>query len=133
MPGAARADQPSVPGTREATGALHSVPPAPATAALRENLAAGRFVAVFERVPWRGTIDDEGRRKALAFATGLAGLAADPRIEAVSVTDNAGGHAMASPEVLARELRSKGQEAIIHVTCRDRNRNALRSLDRQST
>jgi methylenetetrahydrofolate reductase (NADPH) len=80
---------------------------------------------VVELVPWRGTIEDEGGRKALALA---AGLAADPRIDAVSVTDNAGGHAMASPEVLARELGSKGQETIVHVACRDRNRNELLSL-----
>ena len=126
MPRAAHSNRPSVPpGTDDVDAAPDAVPPAPAPATLREKLSAGRFVAVVELVPWRGTIEDEGGRKALALA---AGLAADPRIDAVSVTDNAGGHAMASPEVLARELRSQGQEAIIHVACRDRNRNELLSL-----
>ncbi|MBP1706151.1 MAG: 5,10-methylenetetrahydrofolate reductase, partial [Chloroflexi bacterium] len=99
--------------------------PTPPPLSFREKLAGGRFVAVVELVPWRGTIEDEGGRKALALA---AGLAADPRIDAVSVTDNAGGHAMASPEVLARELAGSGQETIVHVACRDRNRNELLSL-----
>jgi len=96
---------------------------APAT--LREKLEGGRWTTIVELVPWRGTIDDEGGRKALALAAGLAG---DPRVDAVSVTDNAGGHAMASPEILGRELRAQGQETIIHVACRDRNRNELLSL-----
>jgi methylenetetrahydrofolate reductase (NADPH) len=35
---------------------------------------------------------------------------------------------MLSPEVLASELAAVGQESIVHVTCRDRNRNELLSL-----
>lgn len=110
-------------GGAAAPAAADLVEPAPAT--LREKLGGGRWVTAVELVPWRGTIEDEGGRKALALA---ASLAADPRIDAVSVTDNAGGHAMASPEVLGRELRAKGQEVIIHVACRDRNRNEIMSV-----
>ncbi len=107
--------------------AVAPAPPANAPGAtLREKLERGsRFVTVVELVPWRGTLSDEGGRKALALAAGLAG---DPRIDAVSVTDNAGGHAMASPEIVGRELRAEGQEVIIHAACRDRNRNELLSL-----
>jgi methylenetetrahydrofolate reductase (NADPH) len=49
-------------------------------------------------------------------------------VDALSVTDNAGGHAMLSPEVLASELAAAGRETIVHITCRDRNRNELLSL-----
>jgi methylenetetrahydrofolate reductase (NADPH) len=97
----------------------------PSGGTLREKLEGGVFAVVVELVPWRGTLGDEGGRKALDLA---AALAADPRIDAVSVTDNAGGHAMASPEIVGRELRANGQEVIIHAACRDRNRNELLSL-----
>jgi methylenetetrahydrofolate reductase (NADPH) len=46
-------------------------------------------------------------------------------IDAVSITDNAGGHAMLSPDTMATDLLARGQEVIVHVTCKDANRNAL--------
>ncbi len=57
-----------------------------------------------------------------------AELAADPRIAALSITDNAGGHALVSPTTLAEALVARGHDVIVHVACRDRNRNALQSL-----
>ena len=93
---------------------------------LRERFAApGAFLTVVELVPWRGTLDDDIGRRARSAAEALAG---DPAIDAISVTDNAGGHAMASPDVLGHEIVARGTEAIVHVACRDRNRNELLSL-----
>jgi methylenetetrahydrofolate reductase (NADPH) len=80
---------------------------------------------VAELVPWRGALGDEAGARIRDLARDLG---ADRRIDAVSVTDSAGGHPMLSPEVLAAELGARGQEAIVHVTCRDRNRNELLSL-----
>ena len=54
-------------------------------------------------------------------------LAADPRIDVLSITDNPGGHAMLSPDALGTDLISRGQEVIIHLACKDWNRNALES------
>ena len=54
-------------------------------------------------------------------------LAADPRIDVVSITDNPGGHAMLSPDTLGTEMISRDQEVIIHLSCKDWNRNALES------
>ncbi|MCU0506533.1 MAG: methylenetetrahydrofolate reductase C-terminal domain-containing protein [Chloroflexi bacterium] len=93
---------------------------------LQEKLAdRDGFVAVVELVPWRGVLDDPGGKRARIMATALA---TDPRVDALSVTDNAGGHPMASPEVLGRELLTAGSEVIVHVACRDRNRNEIASL-----
>ena len=54
-------------------------------------------------------------------------LAADPRIDVLSITDNPGGNAMLSPDTLGTDLVSRGQEVIIHLSCKDWNRNALES------
>jgi methylenetetrahydrofolate reductase (NADPH) len=100
--------------------------PVPATACFPDRLSAPRaFVTVVELVPWRGPASVDAGRKAYELA---AVLATDPTIDALSVTDNAGGHAMASPELLARDIVGRGGRAIVHVACRDRNRNELLSL-----
>lgn len=83
------------------------------------------FVTVTEIVPSHGLALDAAARRSLDAARTLVG---DPRIAAISITDNAGGHAMASPVPLAEELLARGQDVIVHVACRDRSRNALRSL-----
>ena len=83
------------------------------------------FVTVTEIVPSRGLALDPPARRSLEAARALVD---DPRIAAISITDSAGGHAMASPVPLAEELLAKGQDVIVHVACRDRSRNALRSL-----
>ncbi len=76
-------------------------------------------------MPARGLALDPPARRSLEAARTLVD---DPRIAAISITDNAGGHAMASPVPLAEELLARGQDVIVHVACRDRSRNALRSL-----
>jgi methylenetetrahydrofolate reductase (NADPH) len=45
----------------------------------------------------------------------------------LSITDNPGGHAMFSPDALGTDMISRGQEVIIHLACKDWNRNALES------
>jgi len=54
-------------------------------------------------------------------------LAADPRVDVLSITDNPGGHAMLAPDTLGTDLVGRGQEVIIHLSCKDWNRNALES------
>ncbi len=93
---------------------------------LRERLATpDEFVTVTELVPWRGPVADTAGRAGLAAAHALVD---DPRIAAISITDNAGGHAMARPALLAEEFLARGQDVIVHVACRDRSRNGLLSL-----
>lgn len=83
------------------------------------------FAVVAELVPWAGELGDARGQKPLRMAADLAG---NPRITALSVTDNAGGHARLSPDAPGEALRALGHDVIVHVACRDRNRNALQSL-----
>ena len=81
------------------------------------------FVVAAEIVTSRGALRAEGG-KALGLARELA---TDPRIDALSITDNPGGHAMLAPDALGTDLMTSGQEVIIHLACKDWNRNALES------
>lgn len=92
---------------------------------LRRSLAdPHEFTLTFELVPGRG-----GRARELERILVLAhDIAADGRFQAVSITENAGGHPALSPEVLGAEIRSMGLEAIIHLSCKDKNRNQIESL-----
>jgi len=94
--------------------------------ALREQLTTpGVFAVIAELVAWRGALTEESMGSALGVAEALA---EDPRIGALSVTDNAGGHAMLSPQTLAERFLDRGQDVIVHVACRDRSRMGLQSL-----
>jgi methylenetetrahydrofolate reductase (NADPH) len=94
-------------------------------ASLRDALAQpGHFVVAAELVTSRGPTTSEGGARVLTLARELA---ADPRIDVLSITDNPGGHAMLAPDALGTDLISNGQEVIIHLACKDWNRNALES------
>ena len=83
------------------------------------------FAIVAELVPWAGPLADEHGRRELDMGHELAG---DPRIAALSITDNAGGHPRLAPQILAAEYVEAGQDVIVHVACRDRSRSSLQSL-----
>ena len=92
---------------------------------LREQLARpGAFVVAAELVTSRGLLTAASGRSVLETSHELA---ADPRIDVVSITDNPGGHAMFSPDTLGTDLVAGGQEVVIHLACKDWNRNALES------
>lgn len=84
---------------------------------LSEQLAAGRFVVTAEVAPPKG-ID---LAPVLAVADKLQG------ITAVNVTDNQGANMRMCALVLAGELKRRGIEPVLQLTCRDRNRVALQS------
>ncbi len=83
------------------------------------------FATIVELVPWAGELSDARGQKQLRMAADLAG---NPRVTALSVTDNAGGHARLSPGAPGEALRAMGHDVIVHVACRDRNRNGMQSL-----
>ncbi len=92
---------------------------------LRQMLAeTDRFVTVVELVPSRGLVTDEGGRRVLALGRALA---ENPRIDGLSLTDNPGGGAMLAADTLGADLLARGQEVIVHLACKDWNRNALQS------
>jgi methylenetetrahydrofolate reductase (NADPH) len=102
------------------------VPPTTGPNALKRVLGSeDGFATVVELVPWAGELEDARGQKPLRMAADLAG---NPRVTALSVTDNAGGHARLSPYAPGEKLRELGHDVIVHVACRDRNRNAMQSL-----
>jgi methylenetetrahydrofolate reductase (NADPH) len=82
------------------------------------------FVTCVELVTSRGVITERSGRRVLDLARGLA---QHPHVHALSITDNPGGNAMISADTLGTDLISRGQEVIIHLSCKDWNRNALQS------
>lgn len=82
------------------------------------------FVTCVELVTSRGVITERSGRRVLDLARGLA---RHPRVHALSITDNPGGNAMLSADTLGTDLIARGQEVIIHLSCKDWNRNALQS------
>jgi len=84
----------------------------------------GSFSIAVELVTARGLVTNERSRALVEKARALAD---DPRIDVLSITDNPGGNAMLAPDTLGTDLVSRGQEVIIHLACKDWNRNALES------
>ena len=82
------------------------------------------FAVCVELVTSRGIITERGGRRVLELARGLA---EHPRVHALSITDNPGGNAMLGADTLGTDLIARGQDVIIHLSCKDWNRNAIQS------
>ncbi len=80
-------------------------------------------VFTFELVPARAS---RGRAldQIMEFARDAA---ADRKLSALSITDNAGGHPALNPVSLSREIMKLGIEPVIHFSCKDKNRNSMES------
>lgn len=96
----------------------------PDTISFRERLTTGRFGYGAELVTTRGFVPPEQPNKIAELGDALC---RDPRIAWVSITDNAGGNTMLPPDWLARRLPEARSRIVLHLTCKDRNRNALES------
>ncbi len=82
------------------------------------------FATCVELVTTRGTIAERSGQKVLELARALAH---NSEIHGLSITDNPGGNAMIGTDVLGHDLASRGQEVVIHLSCKDFNRNGLQS------
>lgn len=88
----------------------------------REALEKGEFVITVELVPGRG-VSGPALEAPAAFArrvreTGLG-------VHAISLTDGPGGGPAIQPDALAAEVAAEGMDALVHLACRDLNRNAF--------
>ena len=81
-----------------------------------------KFITCVELVTSRGIITETGGKRVMDLARRLV---EHPQVHALSITDNPGGHAMISADILGTDLISRGQEVIIHFSCKDWNRNAV--------
>src|SRR5918992_2129102 len=92
---------------------------------LRDKLAdSSRFLLGVELVTTRGTMADAQAVGARQFATQLVH---EDRVDWVSITDNAGGNPQLSPMALGKPILYAGKEVLIHLSCKDFNRNGLES------
>jgi len=92
---------------------------------LRDKLEkSGDFVIGVELVSTRGTVTETRSARTLAFAEELA---SHDRVDWVSVTDNAGGNPQLAPAALARIVRASGRDVVVHLSCKDFNRNGVES------
>lgn len=81
------------------------------------------FPVTWELVPGRGA-KEAAQDKAMA----LAGQAASGgNIHALTLTDNPGGTPAMSADSMGGEIMKLGIEPLVHLTCKDKNRNAIES------
>src|SRR5690242_1243066 len=92
---------------------------------LREKwFETSRFLIGTELVSVRGSMAERNAIKARSFANELV---ASADIDWISITDNAGGNPQLAPLALGRPILYAGKEVVIHLTCKDLNRNGLES------
>lgn len=82
------------------------------------------FLIGFELVSTRGTMAQPKARRAAALSKELSDC---NRINWVSITDNAGGNPQLSPMALGKPILYAGKDVVIHLSCKDFNRNGLES------
>jgi len=85
---------------------------------------ASRFLVGVELVTTRGTMADRQAVQTRSFAAELVHYDA---VDWVSITDNAGGNPQLSPMALGKPILYGGKEVLIHLSCKDFNRNCLES------
>jgi methylenetetrahydrofolate reductase (NADPH) len=92
---------------------------------LQEQLTqTNDFLYGIELVSSRGILDDVKAAKTREMANALKNC---NQTFWVSITDNAGGNPQLAPVSLGRPLLYSGKEVIIHLSCKDFNRNGLES------
>jgi methylenetetrahydrofolate reductase (NADPH) len=89
-----------------------------------QMLDAPTFVYGAEVVTSRGIAEPSDHSTTIKLAQALAD---DPRIAWISVTDNPGGNPMLPADWLGPIVAQRGSEVVIHLTCKDLNRNGLES------
>lgn len=82
-----------------------------------------KFVVTWELVPGRGAKESAQEKTfALARQASEAG-----KVDALTLTDNPGGTPAMSADFMAAEIRKLGIDPMVHLTCKDKNRNQIES------
>ena len=81
-------------------------------------LNSDKFLLTFELVPGAGS-QSKRLKKIISFVNQAT---QENLLDALTITDNAGGNPSLSPDILGREIKQMGVEPIIHFSCRDWNR-----------
>lgn len=82
-----------------------------------------KFSVSWELVPGRGSHEKDQDAVALCAKEAVKDL----RINAITLTDNPSGTPAIHPGGLSKEVEDLGIDALIHFTCKDKNRNQMES------
>ena len=82
------------------------------------------FSITWELVPGRGAFE----KSQMDILSTAERAVKSGRIHALTITDNPGGAPALSAEMLGAEIIRMGCEPLVHLTCKDKNRNELESL-----
>src|SRR3974390_3453701 len=92
---------------------------------LREKLfETSRFLIGTELVSVRGSMAESSAIRARTFANDLV---ASTDIDWIAIRATGGGNPQRAPLALGRPILYAGKEVVIHLTCKDLNRNGLES------
>ncbi|MEI6876224.1 MAG: methylenetetrahydrofolate reductase C-terminal domain-containing protein, partial [Spirochaetota bacterium] len=86
-------------------------------------LGKKEFVITCELIPGRGH-SGKSIENILKFVEGIKSC---PDVQALSLTDNAGGNPALTADVLGKEILTMGMDIIVHFSCKDMNRNFVES------
>jgi len=81
------------------------------------------FVISVELVPTRGFIRKDFE-ELIAFTEAAVEYG---KIDVLSLTDNPGGNPRLAPDMLGLDILKKGMSPLVHLSCKDHNRNGLES------
>jgi len=91
---------------------------------LKQKFIDNSFLLGVELTSSRGKLSESKMQKTIQLGNDVSQV---NDIDWISITDNAGGHPTLRPTTLGRPFLDKGKEVIVHLTCKDMNRNALES------
>jgi methylenetetrahydrofolate reductase (NADPH) len=120
-------DQGSIPGMVESAdliGKVHTKLDEKSNTLKRAVLDPATFCITWEQIPGRGAYEMQQEE----IIDNLEKAAAGGRVHALSVTDNPGGNPAISTEMLCARIKRAGMEPLVHLACRDKNRNEIESM-----
>ena len=82
------------------------------------------FCITWEQIPGRGAFEIQQEE----IIENVEKAAKGEAIHAISVTDNPGGNPALSTEMLCAEIKKLEIEPLVHLACRDKNRNEIESM-----
>ncbi len=82
------------------------------------------FCVTWEQIAGKGAFETQQEKLINNVIRSLRG----GLVHGISVTDNPGGNPAFSTEMLCSEIKKMGMESLVHLACRDKNRNQTESV-----
>ena len=82
------------------------------------------FCVTWEQIAGKGAFETQQEKLMNNVIRAMKG----GMIHGISVTDNPGGNPAFSTEMLCSEIKKMGIDSLVHLACRDRNRNQMESV-----